>query len=338
MVLCVTKNKVTRFLRLTHVFDDCVYAMWVGEPNEARSARRPQKFTLSELDRMKNRKAAWGQLRLPPDLVDVPDKDSLRWTTLEHLWNLIKPLIVKFRDPDNLSRLRFTSLIEQHAELTQSSPTTLKRLVLRFYYFGGTRYALLPLQPGSRPNLRQKSDEAPQHRRGRQSVLARKYGVNDFVVSASDIEDMFSVYSKLCVHGTSTASYAHEQYLANEFRRHHPEEYTAYQNGHRSEPVTLRQFRYYTTEAKTLDDETQSERAARRRDSTGTLQAASPGDITEVDATGGRIFLVERGKPEGPACKPTIYIAIDRWSRFIASCQEEIGRLNIRTPAPLNDA
>lgn len=99
MVLCVTKNKVTRFLRVTHVFDDCVYAMWVGEPNEARTARRPRKFTLSELDRMKNRKAAWGQLRLPPDLLDVPDKGSLRWTTLEHLWNLIKPLIVKVIPP-----------------------------------------------------------------------------------------------------------------------------------------------------------------------------------------------------------------------------------------------
>ncbi|WP_188130773.1 DDE-type integrase/transposase/recombinase [Paraburkholderia panacisoli] len=314
----MTENNVSRFLRLTHLFDDCAYAMWVGEPNEARTARRPRRLTLSELDLlMKNRKATWGQLRLPPDLLNVPDKDSLGWRTLEHLWDQIKPLIVEFRDPYNLSRLRFSSLIAQHAELIQGSATTLKRLVLRYYYFGGTKNALLPLAPGTRPNQRQKNKETPQHRRGRQSVSSRKYGANDFVVSASDIEDMCCVHSKLCLHGSSTVSYAYDRYLADEFRRRHPEEYAAYINEQRSEPVTLRQFRHYTKEARAPDDETQSKRAAARRDSSGTLQAASPGDITEVDATGGRIFLVEQGKPEGPACKCIIYIAIDRWSRFI---------------------
>ncbi|MCX4173718.1 MULTISPECIES: hypothetical protein [Paraburkholderia] len=261
--------------------------------------------------------ATWGQLRLPPALLDVPDKDSIAWKTLEHLWNLTKPLIVEFRDPYNLSRQQFSSLIAQHAELTQCSATTLKRLVLRFYYFGGTKYALLQLPTGSKPNQGKKDNEAHQHRRGRQSVQVEKYGVNDFVVSADDIEDMVRAYSKYCLHGTSTVSYAHDRYLATDFRRRHPEEYAAYIRDERSEPVTLRQFRYYTTEAKALDDVTESKRAAHRLSSKGTLQAASPGEITEIDATGGRIFLVKRGKSDKAAGKPIIYIAIDRWSRFI---------------------
>ena len=30
-----------RYLRLTHIFEDGVYAMWVGTPEEARYAKRP---------------------------------------------------------------------------------------------------------------------------------------------------------------------------------------------------------------------------------------------------------------------------------------------------------
>ncbi|WP_429465963.1 hypothetical protein [Paraburkholderia sp. WSM4175] len=265
---------------------------------------------------MKKRNATWGRLNLPPALLAVPNKDSNASRTLEHLWQLIKPLIVKFRVPYNLSRLRFTTLIAQHAKLMSCSATTLKRLVLRFYYFGGTKFALLPLPPGSKPNQRQESDIAPKHRRGRQSINAATYGANDFVVSASDIEDMVRTHSKYCLRGTSTVAYAHEQYLATCFRRNHPDEYAAYIYGQRSEPVTLRQFRYYTKEARTPDDLTQSKRAERRLESKGTLQANAPGQITEVDPTGGRIFLAIRGKP-GKSLKPTIYLAIDRWSRFI---------------------
>jgi putative transposase len=319
MVLRVTQDGQTRFLRLTHVFETCIYAMWVGEPNEARTARRPQKFTRSALDNLVNTpNATWGQLLLPPAFLNVPPKGSIASETLERVWSLIKPLIVKLRDPRNLSRQRFSSLIKQHAKLAQCSATTLKRLILRFYYFGCLKTALLPLPTGSKPNQRvQKDSEAQPHRRGRQSVQAGKYGVNDFVVSADDVDDMARTYSEYCLHGTSTVSFAYDTYLKNDFQRRHPDEYAAYLQGQRSEPITLRQFRYYTTEAKALDDVTESDRAERRLSSKGMLQASSPGDITEVDATGGRIFLIQKGKSDKAAGKPNIYVAIDRWSRFI---------------------
>ena len=81
MVLRVTDNTGIRFLRLTHLFDDCAYIMWVGEPNEARTARRPQKLILGELDALaKTPNATWGHLRLPPALLDIPDKNSIAGT------------------------------------------------------------------------------------------------------------------------------------------------------------------------------------------------------------------------------------------------------------------
>jgi putative transposase len=105
--------------------------------------------------------------------------------------------------------------------------------------------------------------------------------------------------------------------LATYFRRSHPEEYAAYIHGQRSEPATLRQFRYYTIEARPPDDERQLGRAERQLRSKGTLQANAPGQITEVDATGGRIFLEIKDKAGKSVLKPIIYFAIDRWSRFI---------------------
>ncbi|WP_341318482.1 hypothetical protein WN982_25955 [Paraburkholderia sp. IMGN_8] len=321
----MTENDKTRFLRLTHLFDNCAYVMWVGEPNEVRNARRPRKLKLGELDRLaKTINATWGHLSLPPGLSDVPDTNSSAARTLEHTWHLVKPLITKFCDAHNLTRQHFTSLIAKRAQDTQTSATTIKRLVLRFYYFGSTKHTLLPLPPGRKPdsefrtgkrNL--KNDGEPAKRRGRKSVQTERYGVNDFVVSSDDVEDMLRVYSKFCRNRNSTVSQAHDRYLANEFRVRHPEEYNAYENDLRAEPVTLRQFRYYCEEAKIFDVDAKTDRAQRRLTSKGTLQATSPGEITEIDATGGRVFLVKSDNPSEILGTPIIYIAIDRWSRFV---------------------
>lgn len=325
MVLRVPGHDTAKFLRLTHVFNGCVYVMWVGRPEEARNARRPRKLSADELANLvKTPGATWGLLPLPLPLSDTPEKNSVAGNTLEGTWRIVRPLISSFCDIHNLSRERFTSLIKEHACRTQTSPTTLKRLVLRFYYFGGTKLALRPLPPGSPPesatpkqDRSRKKAEAPARRRGRQSVLAQQHGGNDFVVSGDDIQDMQRVYSRFCRNGTSTLGYAHDKYLSDRFRQRHPEEYRQYSEGFRSEPITLRQFRYYTIEARASDGNVQATRIARLQESTGALQASGPGEITEVDATGGRIFLVDRNTP--PVCLglPVIYIAIDRWSRFI---------------------
>ena len=34
----------SRYLRLTHVFEECVYVMWVNQPEQARYARHSSRF------------------------------------------------------------------------------------------------------------------------------------------------------------------------------------------------------------------------------------------------------------------------------------------------------
>ena len=46
----------------------------------------------------------------------------------------------------------------------------------------------------------------------------------------------------------------------------------------------------------------------------GLLRANGPGEIWEIDATGGRLELVAEGDPDVVLGHPYIYLIIDRWS------------------------
>ena len=42
-----------KYLRITHVWEDkCVYGMWIGEPREARNARRPSRKSWREFSKL----------------------------------------------------------------------------------------------------------------------------------------------------------------------------------------------------------------------------------------------------------------------------------------------
>jgi hypothetical protein len=316
-----------RYLRLTHVFNDCVYVMWVGEPEGARFARRPTSISLSELQTLADTaSSAWGKLVLPAALTNEPTKGSERSTQLDTAWSLAEPLIKAFKRKTNLSRNSFTALIRQRAEETQTSQTTLLRTILRYYYFGGTRLALLSLPPGVKPGqasypTASGESHAPPKRRGRQSALAKELGRNEFIVGLEDIEDMVACFRRLLTKGPAFKTTAHEEYLAGELRRRHPAIYTRYIAGEAPEPVTARQFRYYIDEHLRVTDELARNMRTHQRNPgyLGSVRAAGPGEIYEFDATGGRIHLVSNDDPPVQVGKPTIYLLIDRWSRFVVS-------------------
>lgn len=316
-----------RYLRLTHVFKDCVYAMWVGEPEGARYARRPTSISLSELRALAGTpSSAWGKLVLPTALTNEPAKGSERSTQLETAWHLVEPLIKVFNRKTNLSRHSFTTLIRQRAEETETSHTTLLRTILRYYYFGGTRLALLPLPRGVKPGqasypTASGENHTPPKRRGRQSALAEELGRNEFIVRADDIEDMVACFRRLLTKGPAFKTTAHEEYLAEEFRRRHTEIYARYVAGEAPEPVTARQFRYYIDEHLRVSDELARNMRTHQRNPgyLGSVRAAGPCEIYEIDATGGRIHLVSHDDPPVLVGKPTIYFLIDRWSRFVVS-------------------
>lgn len=316
-----------RYLRLTHVFGTRIYAMWVGEPEAARYARRPTAMSLTEFQALSTSPAAtWGRIVLPPALSGEPEPESSRAVLLESAWTLVEPLIRAFEHEANLSRQSFTALLREHAAATGSSQSTLLRTLLRYYYFGGTRLALLPLPPGTKPGQAGYADTAegeqsPVRRRGRQPALAQELGRNDFVVRPKDIEDMVACFKRLLRKGPTFKTSAHEDYLAGEFRTRHPELYKDYLTHQAPEPVTARQFRYYVDEHLRVSEELARNIRTHERNPgyLGSVRAAGPGEIYEIDATGGRLHLVSGDSPPVHLGKPTIYLLIDRWSRYVVS-------------------
>ena len=355
MVLRVGDAREGRYLRLTHVFRDSVYALWVSEPEGARYARRPSRMPLEALDELaKVRESTWGRLVLPPALSQSPPSDSPLATSLESAWQLIEPLVEDLKSETALSRSRFTALIQQRAEATQSSFVSLRRMLLRFYYFGGTRFALLHLPRGTKPGVRASSAQAPSQasevvskavdapdglaavqrpppkRRGRQPILSDEKGRVEFVVSEDDIQDMVKSLKRCLAKGPTYLPAAHEDYLSHEFALHHPESYQAYLADKSLVPVTVRQYRYYIQGCATLEEDL-ARNLRKNQHSTGylgSLNARGPGELYEIDSTGGRIYLVSDDDPPVQVGKPTIYLVIDRWSRFVVAAY-----LSLKSPS-----
>lgn len=336
MVLRLRRDGGPKYLRVTHVFKDCVYAMWISEPENARYARRPAPTTHEDLHALSNEPGAtWGRVRLPPALCEPTGDESGRQAALTSAWELVHPLVTAFEREANLSRNRFTSLIRERADAIQARFVSLHRLVLRYYYFGGVRAGLLPLPRGPAPGdggyaARTPGNVSPPRRRGRQAILARELGRNDFIVTEEDITDMVDTLKTCLRKGPTFLPTAHEEYLADAFRRRHPELHARYVAGEIVEPVTVRQFRYYVDTNTRLSEELARNRRSQQRNPgfLGSVRAAGPAEVYEIDSTGGRMYLVAADNPQVIVGKPTIYLIIDRWSRFVVSAY-----LSLRPPS-----
>lgn len=326
-----------RYLRLSHVFKSCVYGMWVSEPEQARYARRPHKILLKTLSNLVSEKnSQWGRFALPPALSVPPLPETERQQELDNAWHLIKPLIEQFDLESNLARSRFSFLIRARAEALGVKFLTLFRMVIRYYYFGRTRLALLSLPPGVNADEggypKTKADLRPTKvkRRGRQSILVQDLGENGFVVREEDIEDIIASLKSCLRRGPTYRTIAHEEYLATKFRIRHPNLHKAYLNGEIQEPVTVRQFSYYIKKHADLDDELSKNLRSleRKKGYLGSTNASGPGEVYEIDATIGRFYLVSDEEHPKLLGKPTIYLIIDRWSRFVVSIY-----LSLRSPS-----
>lgn len=328
-----------RYLRVTHVFNRAMYVMWVGEPPEARFARRPIRKSASEIEQLVTTcDGTWGHLSLPSALSTPPAPNSEREQALDSAWDLISPLVDAFDKEANLERSGFSVLIRTRAEETNTNFATLFKTVLRYYYFGRSRFALLKLPPGTKPGsgtyAAQSRDngatDSKPKRRGRKSIIAKELGENDFIVSDEDIDDMVRTFKGLLGGGPTYKSHAHEDYLAGAFRRRHPEMYAEYISGKRPEPVTYRQYAYYVDANAQLSEDLAKNLRTNRQNTgyLGSLYAAGPGEVYEIDSTGGRLHLVSAGDSPVVAGKPTIYLIIDRWSRFVVAAY-----LSLRPPS-----
>ena len=305
-------------VRITHVFNDSIFAMPVSTPEKARYAKRPYELHISKVEScLSVTKWQIGRLSIPSGFLT----EGGDW---KNAFEVIQPLIEIFDDRRSLSRTMFTVVIKRRANELGVSEVTLRRLLLRFYYFGRLKEALQPLKPGrpieesSSYSLPNKNGKAPK-RRGPQPIMAIELGSNDFVVTTEDIQDMVECYERLAANDKVTRTKAYQEYFKTYFSKRHPERYAAFINRRCTRPVTLRQYREYTNKHVTFTrDMAKNSGRAGRGEKSATL-AVGPAEYYEIDATGGRIHVVDSENPDVVLKTPLIYLIIDRWSRFIVS-------------------
>ncbi|MGJ9420785.1 hypothetical protein ACHAC9_24040 [Massilia sp. CMS3.1] len=331
LVIEVDRDPQPVLLRITHVFDQTIYVMPVSTPNMARLAVRPSAKRRSDV--IRNLKAGtWriGRVPLPQAFLDSSSADRSIRATIDGAFSIIKPLVEQFDNEVKLARSTFTVLINRRAEELQISPVSLRRLLLRYYYFGRVKNALLRLRPGhpigmQRPSSNCGGSETSPNlptpkRRGRQPVEAETLGLNTFVVTDEDVMDMTDCLEALAEKGRTTQTAAHQKYMELYFSVRHSEKYAAYLAKKCPLPVTLRQFRDITSSNVVLKrDVIENVAGQSRKAAKGSLLATGPGEVYEIDATGGRIFLVDSKDQNKIIGTPIIYLIIDRWSRFIVS-------------------
>lgn len=312
-----------KYWRITHVFSDVLYVIPVTTVQGARDACRPMEKTFAQLDSLHQKGACWGRLSMPDELSTPPQPGGTEELNLSAAWNMIEPLVGALEHRENLDRGSFQQMINARAAATECTNTTVRRTLLRYYYFGRSKLGLLPLSRGQVPLPlgRSAPTTVETKRRGRTSVLARnKFGRNQFVVSEDDIKDMVSVLKSQLTKGRALYTEAHETYLSTLFAKRHPKVYTDWVAQKCEEPVTYKQFYYHVDKYARLEEDLAKNLRTHKAQSgfVGSVAAPGPG-MFEIDATGGRLYLVSSGEKLTVLRRPTIYLVIDRWSRYIVS-------------------
>jgi putative transposase len=336
MVLRRVVDKVALYSRITHVFARTVYTMPLGTPAQVRFAKRPVRGRFSDLVLdLKAKRLSIGRVNLPPEFASSVEKGTPEFEEIRSAMGAIKPLVEEFDHEPNLHRTRFTLLINQRADALQWTEVTLRRVLLRYYYFGRHENALRDRERGPEPKdtpdrIAAMSEQGA--RRGRPADLATTLGPNQFKVLGEDVEDMVAAVERVVKDAArrskqgafvkATLVDAYEGWLHVEFPRRPKNKkiYAAWAKGSHVAPQSMSQFRRYVIDNEELSDELrQFMPAFDAGDSDRTLKSSGPGDVYELDATGGQIVLVDSKDPSRILATPTIYIVIDRWSRFIVS-------------------
>jgi|GEM_PF-1028995 len=320
------------YYRITHVFNDTgrFYYLEISTPEKVNSAKRPKSMLISVLNELfnENSKNTLGNVPLPLEFIKSDTDDNLKLSHLEianNNYKLLQPLLETFEDETNLQSRYFEAAIVKHASQIKMNRLTLRRMTLRYWYFGQTMIALGPRTRGPKPKLDNASnidltnhENKISNRRGPKARITQKLGENKFVVGLDDIKDMRECLKKKLRKDYTTKVKAHHDYLAYYFSKRHPEIYQKYLEKKIPEPVTVRQYRSYTNGTEWLGSELLNKLVLYKtyQTTTGALLANGPNEIYELDATVNRIFLVSK-ETHAVIDQPTLYVVIDRWSRFI---------------------
>jgi hypothetical protein len=320
--------------RITHIFSGHIYSIKINEPRDARYAERPSPTRLSEIEHLIRSKAvSIGKVGLPAEFLAAPEPGTSEYQLMTAAYHRIHPLMNLFSKETNLGREKFTQEIRKRASALGMSEVSLRRLLLRWWYFGEKKQALLGLKRGREssrqlPNTSTRIASLPLKKPGRRHSLSDERGPNEFHVTAADISDMLGALSRLVEKirrrnphaGSVTLSGAYKEWLHNEFARRNGRIYERWLAEQHVPPLSVIQYRRYVRKNIHLaDDRTRSIFKLRLKRSPRSLDSAGAGEVYELDSTGGQILLIVGRGEHAKVYEPTIYFLIDRATRFIVS-------------------
>lgn len=328
------------YTRITHVFPECVYYVIVTTAAAARHCGKPMRMAWDDVDRMRaSPDGAWGHLELPVGLASVPVEDSPRAKKVADKWGWIEPLVQDF-ESERVLRKKFTERLLARAADLKVSWLNVHRALMSYYYFGKVEQALGGLAPGPKATTAlEKSGRAVKvkptgqgssfmgpklpkfpSRAGPRSDATKDFGEHVVKFGPIDVREMEDTLRKALTPPCkrSTMAQISRIYREGPFKKRYPEAWALWKNDKTANPVTPRIFIYRTRHAKLTEEQEANRYRPRKTTDLGHLFAKGPGEVCEVDGTGGRFYLVAREKGQWVSIgKPNIYIFIDRWSRFV---------------------
>lgn len=329
------------YLRFTHIFKECYYVIDVTTVEAVRHARKPYRLTVEELESLlvaDGDGGCFGQLDLPASMQWRPDPKTDAHVLHELRVKAIAPLVKLFNDETNLKRSQFDRSIRERAAQVKVSFDTVKRDLLRYYYFGLDERSLVPLPSGTKPTvprsmkvLDRNAPPPTRARRGPTPVESPELTKSTFVPSEADIAEMrLAVRAMRKQMPTATWADCRDHYLLTFFAVSHPDLMRDWDAELTADHVTVRMLMYYMAgQELSTEEKRDASKAAKGKRTTGALRSSGPGSIYEADATGGRIVIVSEPKFEDEAVielgQPTMYFIIDRWSRFVVSAYITLG-------------
>ncbi|WP_457329507.1 hypothetical protein [Rhizobacter sp. P5_C2] len=316
--------------RITHVFTAHIYLMPVTTAAGGHDASRPKRRSIREIDKLVDEgKAVYGSIRLPPEMTVAIKKGDRLDELASGVLAQIRPLLDLFARESELGR-SFTSEIEAQAESQGVPLPTLRRALLRYWYFGAMKQALLVLRRGPKISVQTEAQPSGQAKVKHIALHMRRAGPKprhaagvrpcEWRPEAIDVADMEHAAIRCATRKLKGLQALTDQYLNHEFKRRHPQVFERFMKGSMTVPCTERQLRYRLRRKAALDPRVLTAFPALRRPaSERALLAVGSGHIYELDATGGQIYIVDSNDPTRILRKVTIYLLIDRYSRYVVS-------------------
>jgi transposase InsO family protein len=233
----------------------------------------------------------------------------------------LQPLLSELSTEQGLNK-NFSANIKAAAKKLGMKPTTVRRMVIRYWYFGCARQAFLEFKRGPKvgADIKKDASKLPTRRRGKQPRLASRLGKVTFVPDDLDTDEMHAAVEFASRRKSVTWRLCWIRYMKQSFAKRYPALYAEFLAGKVACPLTISQLRRVIGDGDGLSSRARSKIFQnRRRRSDRTLRSGGPGDVYELDATGGQIALVSSEDPTVAVGLVTIYLLIDRWSRYIVS-------------------